>query len=181
MLEGDKISLRLVRQSDLERLHAFHRDIANRGPYFPLGVMSEPVFQKRFADTGFWQEEDGLLLVVDDADDILGHVEFFRTVPYLDELELSYHVYSNQHVGKGIATEAVRLLTGYLFDRKKFNRIRLIVHPDNAASKRVAEKSGYTYEGVSRGAWFNKGRYHDVDVFSLLRHEFYGWPDPDDS
>jgi RimJ/RimL family protein N-acetyltransferase len=91
----------------------------------------------------------------------------------LDELELSYHIYSSDHAGKGIATEAVKLLTGYLFDRLKYNRIRLIIHPDNAASKRVAEKCGYKFEGTARGAWFHKGRNHDVDVFALLRDEYY--------
>jgi RimJ/RimL family protein N-acetyltransferase len=49
-------------------------------------------------------------------------IEFFRTVPYLDELELSYQIYGTQNRGKGIAPESVRLLTKYLFERSKVNR-----------------------------------------------------------
>lgn len=30
-------------------------------------------------------------------DEILGHIEFFPTVSYLDELELAYHVYNDEH------------------------------------------------------------------------------------
>lgn len=177
MLNGETITLRPVRQSDLERLYDFHLDIANRGPYFPIGIMPEPVFRKKFSETGFWEDDNGTLVIVDRADEIVGHIEFFRTVSYLDELELSYHVYSEEHSGQGIATEAVTLMTGYLFDRKKHNRIRLIIHPENAASKRVAEKCGYKYEGISRGAWFHRGRNHDVVVFAILRHEFYESPE----
>lgn len=172
MLNGESITLRPVRETDLGELYEFHQDIENRGPYFPIGVLPEPVFRRKFSKTGFWQDDEGMLLMVDDNDDILGHIEFFRTVSYLDELELSYHVYSAEHSGKGIATESVRLMTGYLFDRLKHNRIRLIIHPDNDASKRVAEKCGYQYEGIHRGAWFHQGRNQDVEVYALLRDEY---------
>lgn len=179
MLKGEVINLRPIKEEDLEQLYEFHVDIENRGPYFPVGVMPEPVFKKKFSETGFWQDDDGMLIMVDDEDDIVGHIEFFQTVSYLDELEISYHVYSAENAGKGIATEAVRLLSGYLLDRLKHNRIRLIIHPGNQASKRVAEKCGYEYEGVSRGAWFHKGRNQDVEVYALLRNDYYelsqGW------
>jgi RimJ/RimL family protein N-acetyltransferase len=65
------------------------------------------------------------------------------------------------------------VIPGYLFDRKKENQIRLIIHPDNAGSKRVAQKCGYKYEGVARGAWFHRGRNQDVEVHALLRDEYY--------
>ncbi|MGH8823334.1 MAG: GNAT family N-acetyltransferase [Jiangellaceae bacterium] len=135
---------------------------------------SLPAFRTAFNDSGFWSDSEGMLLIVDDNDEMLGHIEFFETVSYLDELELSYIIYSSEHMGRGVATEAVRLLTGYLFDRKKHNRIRLIIHPGNQASRRVAEKSGYTFESLSRGAWFHRGRNHDVEVWALLRADHYG-------
>jgi RimJ/RimL family protein N-acetyltransferase len=91
-----------------------------------------------------------MLVMVTNMDAIVGHIEFFATVAYLDELELSYQIYEAEHRGKGFATDAVRLMTRYLFDRKKTNRIRLIIHPDNVASKRVAEKCGYRFEGTAR-------------------------------
>jgi RimJ/RimL family protein N-acetyltransferase len=165
-----------VRETDLDRLYEFHQDIANRGEYFPIGVVSEPAFKRAFHETGFWQDKEGMLLIVSDTDEILGHIEFFITVAYLDELELSYHIYSQEHHGKGIATDAVKLMTGYLFDRKKNNRIRLIIHPDNLASKRIAEKCGYRFEGVARGAWFHEGRSKDVEVHAILRADHYQSP-----
>jgi RimJ/RimL family protein N-acetyltransferase len=172
MLTGSVIGLRPVREADLESLYNFHQDIANRGPYFPIGVLSEPTFRRTFQETGFWEEKEGMLVIVSSADEILGHIEFFHTVAYLDELELSYQIYRPEHRGKGVATDAVRLMTGYLFDRKKSNRIRLIIHPDNAASRRVAEKCGYRLEGIARGAWFNRGRSHDVEVHAIVRDDY---------
>jgi ribosomal-protein-alanine N-acetyltransferase len=171
MLTGKTIRLRLLREDDLARVYEFHQDISNRGLYFPIGVMAEPVFRSRFQESGFWEENEGMLLIVNGEDEIIGHIEFFRTLAYLDELELSYHIYTTEQRSKGAATEAVKLMVGYLFDSKKVNRIRLIIHPDNAASKRIAQKCGFKYEGLARGAWFNRGRNHDVEVHALLRNE----------
>src|SRR5688572_15097786 len=115
-----------------------------------------------------------MLVIVDKQDNIVGHIEYFPTVNYLDELELSYHIYDSENRGKDYTSEAVQLLTKYLFERKKHNRIRLIIHPDNAASRRVAEKCGYQYEGIAHGAWYNRGKNHDVAVYAVLRDEILG-------
>jgi inner membrane transporter RhtA len=39
------------------------------------------------------------------------------------------------------------------------------------ASRRVADKSGYMLEGVMRGCWFHRGKYHDLEIWSVLRDE----------
>jgi [ribosomal protein S5]-alanine N-acetyltransferase len=180
MLKGEKITLRPIREADLPVLYDYHQDIANRGPYYPWGVMSEATYRQKFQESGFWSKESGTLLIVTPQDEILGHIEFFPTVSYMDELELSYHVYSDAHRGAGVTTEAVRLLAGYLFATKRYNRIRLIIHPGNKASQRVAEKCGFQLEGTARGAWFHRGRHHDVLVYALLREEFDAGRSPTD-
>lgn len=172
MLKGKLITLRLIRESDLADLYKFHTDIQSRGEYFPVGVISEPKFRERYAENGFWDKEEGMLLIADLEDKIIGHIEFFRTVLYLDEFELSYQIYSKDYSGKGIATESVNLLTGYIFNNKKINRIRLIIHPDNIASIKVADKCGYYHESTAREIWFHKGSYNDVEVYVMLRDQF---------
>ncbi len=172
MLQGQQIRLRLVREGEVDRMHDFHQDISNRGDFFPVGVVSLPVFRERYQKSGFWEGSEGTLIIADDSDSMLGHIEFFETVNYLDEMELSYILYSRESASRGIATEAVTLLSGFLFAGKKVNRLRLVIHPDNQASRRVAEKAGFTCEGVARGAWYHQGRNHDVEVWSLLRAEY---------
>lgn len=171
MIKGNSIILRPALASDLDRLYAYHIDIANRGSYMPHGVLSHSAFQKRFQENGFWDQDEGVLLIVSLDGVILGQVEFFRTVNYLDEIELAYHIYDPDRRGKGLATEAVLLFVNYLFENKRFNRIRLVIHPDNAASRRVAEKCGFLHEGTARGAWFSQGRHQDVEIYAILRDE----------
>lgn len=171
MIRGKFILLRTVREEDLEKLYARHIDIDNRGDFFPLGFVSEREFRRRFQENGFWLKDEGILLIIDGNDNIVGHIEFFKTVNYLDELELSYQIYEPADRGHGWSTEAVALMTCYLFGLLKANRIRLIIHPENRASLRVAEKCGFAHEGTARGAWYHQGRNHDVEVYAILREE----------
>ena len=48
--------------------------------------------------------------------------------------------------GRGITTRAVNLLTIFGFQRLDLHRIEINLRPENIASKRVAEKCGYTFE-----------------------------------
>jgi RimJ/RimL family protein N-acetyltransferase len=163
--------LRPVREADLAELYDRHIDIDNRGEYFPRGIASQPSFTKQFHETGLSSREDGMLVIVDRDDRIIGHIEFFKTVNYLAEFELSYILYTPELRGQGVTTEAVTLLVRYLFETKPINRIRLVIHPGNTASRRIAEKCGFRHEGTARGAWYNQGRYQDVEIYAIVHDD----------
>lgn len=71
--------------------------------------------------------------------------------------------------GRGVATTALRLVTGWAFDELSLDRILLTTHPDNAASQRVAERAGFSREGVvTTGLVFADGRTESI-AFALSR------------
>lgn len=175
MLKGRLVTLRPPRRQDLEAMYAAHVDIANRGAFFPLGVRSEPAFMKEFEEKGFWDRDEGVLLITDGDGELAGHIEFFVPVSYWDAYELSYQLYDAKFSGRGYTTESVQLLVDYLFDTRKRYRIHLVIVPENGASRRVAEKCGFTLEGTARGAFFNQGRNQDVVLYSLLRDDPRPW------
>jgi RimJ/RimL family protein N-acetyltransferase len=82
--------------------------------------------------------------------------------------------------GRGVATEAVRLLARWSFDRLQLERLQITCGPDNIASQRVAERCGFTREGVLRSHMAFKGGRRDTVVFSLLPGELSdpGTPPP---
>jgi RimJ/RimL family protein N-acetyltransferase len=184
VLIGERVQLRPIREADLAAFTTAHLNIGNRGAYFPLGVLSESVLRRRFAETGFWDRNEGTLLIWRE-DEIVGHIEFFTPVSYWDAFELSYQLYDARHAGHGYTTEAVQLLVDYLTAAKKQHRIHLVIVPGNGASRRVAEKCGFVLEGTVRGAFFNGGRNHDVLLYSLLRTDPRPWhghaDEPDDA
>jgi len=70
--------------------------------------------------------------------------------------------------GFGLAAEAVDALSIALILENGFQRVELRIAPGNTASRRVAEKAGFTYEGLLR----NAGQVHsgrvDLELWSLV-------------
>jgi len=175
MLRGERVTLRPVRESDLQAFVDAHIDIRNRGRFFPLDVTSESALRSAHAENGFWGREDGTLAIWSPDDEMAGHIGFFKPVSYWDAFEIYYLLYDDRFSGRGFVTEAVQLLVDYLFATKKQHRIHLVIVPENAASRRIADKCGFSLEGTVRGAFFNDGRNQDVLLYSLLRDDPRPW------
>ncbi len=71
--------------------------------------------------------------------------------------------------GKGIATEAVKKITSYGFNKLKLKRISGYCRSFNKASAKVLKKAGYKHEGTLRKNKFVKGRYLDDMVWAKVR------------
>ncbi len=167
MLRGSRITLRPIRGSDLDDYWAAHIDLDSRGDYFPRTVISETALRAAHAEHGMWRADEGTLIIEVDGR-MVGEIEFFP-VTYWDCFEISYQLFGRAHDGHGYVSEALALLVDWLFATKHRERLQLVIVPQNAASRRVAEKAGFTLEGTCRGAFFNHGRSNDVLVYSLLR------------
>ena len=70
--------------------------------------------------------------------------------------------------GFGLAAEAVDGLAIALLLEHGFQRVELRVAPGNTASRRVAEKAGFTYEGLLRNAGHLHSGRVDLEVWSLV-------------
>jgi ribosomal-protein-alanine N-acetyltransferase len=81
--------------------------------------------------------------------------------------EIAYAV-APQARGFGLAAEAVDGLAIALILEHSFQRIELRVAPGNVASRRVAEKAGFTYEGLLRNAGHVHSGRVDLEVWSLV-------------
>lgn len=171
MITGSKITLRVVRESELDTVFALRSDLRNRGEYFPLRVQSETEFKKNFHETGFWTDKGGMLLICDKDEKIVGAAFVDSEPSYFNGVEIGYILFDEASRNKGYVTEAVSLLVKYLFSTQPINRIQILVLPPNLASKRVAEKCGFKFEGVARGAFFHNGKNYDAEVYSILREE----------
>ena len=72
--------------------------------------------------------------------------------------------------GRGLATRAVRLVTGWGFETfESLVRIELWSIVGNELSDAVARRVGFTEEGVLRSRLPIRGEYRDVRCFSLIR------------
>jgi RimJ/RimL family protein N-acetyltransferase len=66
------------------------------------------------------------------------------------------------------------LLAKFAFGELKLSRIEIVTMLDNAASRRVAEKVGFQFEGVARNRLLFKGQPHDAALYSLVPSDING-------
>jgi RimJ/RimL family protein N-acetyltransferase len=76
--------------------------------------------------------------------------------------------------GRGVGTEATRLIVEYGFDRLNLNRIDLGVFAEHDAGVRCYQKLGFKLEGRLRQDLFQGGEYKDRLWMGLLRSEYAG-------
>ena len=142
-LQTSRLNLCQFHEDDLDDLSAL---MANADfMRFSLGVFS------REQTAGFLEkvrrrDREGLpsqfALIFRADQKLIGYCGFFlQTVDEVEELEIGYRL-DPSYWGRGIATEAARAVRDHAFDELRLARVISLIHPENAASRRVAEKNG---------------------------------------
>jgi RimJ/RimL family protein N-acetyltransferase len=86
--------------------------------------------------------------------------------------ELGIAVQNKRYWGKGLGTEAIRLLVDFGFNVINLHRIYLTVFEDNLQAQRVYEKIGFTKVGRQRECIIRFGKYFDLYLMDLLKEEY---------
>ncbi|MBS1720773.1 MAG: GNAT family N-acetyltransferase [Armatimonadetes bacterium] len=73
--------------------------------------------------------------------------------------------------GQGLGLEAARLACRFGFEGLGLNRLTIRVRKDNEASKRIALRLGFQFEGCLRQHMKRAGELHDLEVYGLLRSD----------
>ncbi|NLR60594.1 GNAT family N-acetyltransferase [Chitinophaga polysaccharea] len=103
-------------------------------------------------------------------DELIGTCGFHKINKPHFKAEIGYDL-RPLYWGQGIMKEAVSAMLAYGFDVLQFNRIEAFVDPANIASSKLLTRLGFRYEGFLRDAFFEKGRFVDAEMYSLLRRE----------
>lgn len=102
--------------------------------------------QENYAEHGY-----GLWIVEKHDGEFIGDCGLtWQQVNGAQKLEVGYHVRSDLH-GRGFATEAATACREYAREHVEVTELIAIIHPDNRASERVAEKIGMHRVADDRG------------------------------
>jgi ribosomal-protein-serine acetyltransferase len=116
-----------------------------------------------------WQEgREYNFAIVDKASRFLGGCGLNQIQRDHRLANLGYWVRASE-VGRGVATAAVRELRHFAFSQTDLIRLEIVAALGNAASRRVAEKSGAICEAVLRARLILHGKAHDAALYTLLR------------
>jgi [ribosomal protein S5]-alanine N-acetyltransferase len=86
--------------------------------------------------------------------------------------ELGIRLYQPEDHGKGYGTDAVQLLTGWLFERVRAERVQAGTAMTNLAMRRVLERLGFTLEGVMRGFMAGPAGRQDFALYGVTRADW---------
>lgn len=135
-----------------------------------LPVPAPPDFPRTWLERYEHGRRDGTseaFAIVDDGGGFLGCAMAFGIDAEEGQGELGY-VVAPAARRRGVATEALRLLTDWGFTDRGLMRLELLISVENAPSKRVAAKCGYVHEGVLRSIHVKQDVREDLEMWSRL-------------
>lgn len=102
---------------------------------------------------------------------VVGTIGFMSYNDADSVVELGYSLARSCWNG-GLMTEALAAVLRECFTVLRIHRVEAMHECDNPASGRVMEKCGMRHEGTLRGKVFNKGNFHDVELWAMLREDW---------
>lgn len=167
-LTTGRLLLRPVRPQDADAVHAAAQDpdiqrwTTIPSPYLPEHART---FTEQLAPDG-WADSSMFTFGVFLPDGTLVGVNSL-VMRSLGTAEIGFWT-AKEHRGRGHTTEAVVTASRWAFTDLAVDRVEWRAEVGNAASRAVAQHSGFTLEGTLRSAINNKGVRRDCWVGSLL-------------
>lgn len=116
---------------------------------------------------------------------VVGMANYMRADPANGVVEVGGIAHGPAMSRTPLSTEAHYLMARHVFEDLDYRRYEWKCHNENAASKRAAERYGFTFEGVFRQHVISKGANRDTAWFSIIDGEwptraraFEAWLDP---
>jgi RimJ/RimL family protein N-acetyltransferase len=171
-LQGKNILLRPIVKEDAEAMLESTRDEESNRLTGTQSTFTKEQIEKWCESLATQEGRIDCAIVSRDTGKFLGEV----VLNQIDEVNRSANfriaLRGKTYYGKGVGTDAARLMLGYGFNTLGLHRIDLEVFTFNFRAIHVYEKLGFVREGVRREVLFMEGGYHDAIVMSLLRHEY---------
>lgn len=173
-LRGPRVALRAPGPEDLPLLFQWLNDPDAIAPWDRFEVDSYAALEEalKLAPGDPRSLAPRFLLTLREHGRPIGVVGFFNSYTALDTVDLWYAICLPEERGKGYGSEAVGLLTDYVFAHRPVERVGATSDVENPASFRTLQRVGFRPEGTMRRALFHHGAWHDVGIYGLTRQEW---------
>lgn len=117
------------------------------------------------------EKDDAFAFAVTADETVVGSVGIFRNANIHRRTgELGYYLDEN-YWGKGIMTEAVKMLCKKVFEETDIIRIYAEPFTFNIGSCRVLEKAGFSKEGIMKKNAFKNNKILDMALYALTKED----------
>lgn len=174
VLQGDRVLLRDVKLTDVnETYHRWMNDLeVNR--YMETRFKSQSLYNIRDFVQRMNREPNTIFkaIIVKEENKHIGNVKLGPLSRVHLRGEISFFIGEQVQCGKGLATEAVSLLTAYGLLQLGLLKVTAGVYSNNISSMRVFEKCGYIREAVMRRHYVCEGELVDRICFARFRETY---------
>lgn len=171
IIDGEKVRLRPVEERDLPHFVQWLKD--RELARWLEHLESAPTLEEEYE---WWHDKrsdpDSVLWAIDSPEGcLIGTIEL-RLTMRAERAEMGVAIHDKTQWGKGLGTDAVRLVVDYAFDELNLNRVGLTTDEENARAIRCYEKVGFVREGLLRQHRLLDGRFGNTVVMGILRDEW---------
>jgi RimJ/RimL family protein N-acetyltransferase len=174
-LTGSRLLLRAFTDDDVpaRRRHGWHREIERAyGSDRATGPMSEEEGRAWLEDLTARSAAGATCWAVEVDGELAGAVFLFAVREDGRKARLAIGMYAPAFLGRGLGTEAIRLVLRHAFEGLGMHRVDLKVLADNARAVAAYRACGFVHEGRERESCFVDGVWHDDLVMGVLDREF---------
>jgi RimJ/RimL family protein N-acetyltransferase len=166
------VTIRPIEQKDMEQLRGLMNDpdIAISVVDFGMPVSSEQQ-QEWFVNVRPYENAERFMIEAGGV--TVGSLVVAKIDTDNLTCEVGYKI-EKAHQGHGYAAKAVCAVLRHLFLARGMECVVASHLPGNAASRRVLERAGFSFEGVVRGAVYRNGARTDLRYWSITRDDYYG-------
>jgi len=175
-LETERLILREYRLDEADKMALYRIFSDSRVTrYYNLKTFTEPteawrLLQKRH--DRFWQGRGVRWAIVPKGQEELIGSCGFNSLNYKTKVgEVGYEL-ARPYWQRGIMTEAVSAAISYGLANLPLQRIEAWIMPENRASANLLLKLGFQSEGILENKGYWNGRFHDLELFSLLAEQW---------
>jgi ribosomal-protein-alanine N-acetyltransferase len=180
VLDGERVSLRPLRVADAPTMvDLYRRNEAYLAPWDPLRPPDfyTLAYQEREIRAGLEADagDRGYTcgIVTRATGHLIGRLRLSGvTRGAFQSAYLGYWL-DQEHAGRGLMTEAVRLAVGEAFAGLALHRVQAATLPHNLASIAVLTRNGFRREGLALRYLLIAGRWQDHVLFAITAEE---WP-----
>ncbi|MFF0475095.1 GNAT family N-acetyltransferase [Streptomyces sp. NPDC004284] len=170
-LTGDLVTLRPVTEADVPALLPLFEDEEVTRLTGGHTRFDEAALLKWYGSRGAQDDRLDLAVVERATGRVVGEAVLLDRDP--DNESCAFRIcFVPDAIGRGLGTEATRLIVGHGFEALGLYRIWLEVYAFNPRARRAYEKAGFRAEGVLRGALLWEGERVDATVMSVLAPEW---------
>ncbi|MGH9948576.1 MAG: GNAT family N-acetyltransferase [Pyrinomonadaceae bacterium] len=105
------------------------------------------------------------------CESILVGVISLKSVDSVNQVASLAYFLGAAYQGKGLVTTSCRVLLDYAFTELKLHRVDILCVPENAKSRAIPERLGFTEEGRFREAQWLHTRFVDLVLYGMLVNE----------